>query len=293
MPEMPDASKLPDIPGPYSEVPSDADAEKPEPAMQDWRSKVPNATQGSLGSLVSLQNWQDHQFCHVHQTGFFCDVLTRIRCCRLEDGSYAKCGSTANSSACAAQEPKSPKQKILIPWWPYLFKCQRMPSADADYPKPAIHDWTSRVPNGTLEPRDPFSIVDSDIDDWFCRIHNQTGYFCDGQKLIACCKPRYPLFGPHRSWNSTINSSACAAQQEPPTKQKALFRPPMGYASYPTYPSSGGSSWVIHRGWHVSSFCQSHHVGSFCRSHHIIHCCNDYGHFVECNSAYSDSGRWC
>eukprot|EP00438_Fugacium_kawagutii_P002038 Skav205095 [mRNA] locus=scaffold2214:110406:111098:+ [translate_table: standard] len=185
MPEMPDASKLPDTPGPYSEVPSDADAQKPKPAMQDWRSKVPNATQGSLGSLVSLQNWQDHQFCNVHQTGFFCDGLTRIRCCKLEDGSYAKCGSTANSSTCAAQqEPESPKQKTL-------------------------------------------------------------------------------------------------------------FWPPMGYPSYPTYPSSGGSSWVIHRGWHVSSFCRSHHVGSFCSSHHIIHCCNDYGHFVECNSAYSDSGRWC
>eukprot|EP00490_Sorites_sp_Unknown_P007070 CAMPEP_0114656002 /NCGR_PEP_ID=MMETSP0191-20121206/11706_1 /TAXON_ID=126664 /ORGANISM="Sorites sp." /LENGTH=80 /DNA_ID=CAMNT_0001872377 /DNA_START=37 /DNA_END=276 /DNA_ORIENTATION=- len=36
MPEMPDASKLPDTPGPYSEVPSDADAEKPKTAMQDW-----------------------------------------------------------------------------------------------------------------------------------------------------------------------------------------------------------------------------------------------------------------
>eukprot|EP00438_Fugacium_kawagutii_P016636 Skav205656 [mRNA] locus=scaffold458:211482:213661:+ [translate_table: standard] len=182
MPEMPDASKLPDTPGPYSEVPSDADAEKPKPAMQDWRSKVLNATQGSLGSLVSLRNWQDHQFCNVHQTGFFCDGVTRLRCCKLEDGGYAKCGSTANSSACAAeQEPESPKQK-------------------------------------------------------------------------------------------------------------ALFWPPMGY---PSYPSSGGSRWVIHRGWHVSSFCQSHHVGSFCRSHHVIHCCNDYGHFVECNSACSDSGRWC
>jgi len=109
--EMPDASRLPDTAGPYSEVPSDA--EKPKPAMQDWRSRVLNASQGSLGSLVSLQTWQDHQFCNVHETGFFCVGLTRIRCCKLEDG-YAKCGSTANSTFCAAQqEPDSRKQTAL------------------------------------------------------------------------------------------------------------------------------------------------------------------------------------
>eukprot|EP00438_Fugacium_kawagutii_P002034 Skav205091 [mRNA] locus=scaffold2214:85477:88673:+ [translate_table: standard] len=176
--EMPDASRLPDTAGPYSEVPSDA--EKPKPAMQDWRSKVPNATQGSLGSLVSLQDWQEHQFCNIHQTGFFCDGLTRIRCCKLEDG-YAKCGSTANSSACGAgREAESPKQKAL---------------------------W--------------------------------------------------------------------------------------GWPSFPTFPSGGSSGYHIHPHWHPSSFCRSHHIGSFCSFHHIIHCCNDYGHFVECNYEYSDSGRWC
>eukprot|EP00438_Fugacium_kawagutii_P014608 Skav210579 [mRNA] locus=scaffold3272:78359:78940:+ [translate_table: standard] len=123
--EIPDVSRLPDIPGPYSEVPSDADAEKPRSTMPDWRSKVPNATQGSLGSLISLEDWQEHQFCNVHQTGFFCDGLTRIRCCKLEDG-YAKCGSTANSTFCAAQqEPESPKQKALwfihLGWHPSFF----------------------------------------------------------------------------------------------------------------------------------------------------------------------------
>merc|ERR1711997_297025 len=51
----------------------------------------------------------------------------------------------------------------------------------------------------------------------------------------------------------------------------------------------GGGSWHIHRGWHVSSYCQSLHVGRFCSSHRIIHCCNDYGHYVECNSAYTHS----
>jgi len=112
--ELPDAKGLPDIPGPYKEVPSDAGAEKPTPAMMEWRSKVPNATQGSLGSLVSSKAWQDYQFCNVHQTGFFCDGTTRIRCCKLEDGAagYAKCGSTAKSSTCT-DEPEPSKQKSL------------------------------------------------------------------------------------------------------------------------------------------------------------------------------------
>ena len=33
--ELPDVKALPDIPGPYKEVPSDADAEKPTPAMME------------------------------------------------------------------------------------------------------------------------------------------------------------------------------------------------------------------------------------------------------------------
>ena len=190
--ELPDASGLPDTPGPYKEVPSDADAGKPTAAVKEWRSKVPNATHGSLGSLVSLQAWQDYQFCNVHQTGFFCDGLTRIRCCKLENG-YAKCGSAANSSTCGAEKPEKSEQ------------------------------------------------------------------------------PKQPE----------------------PSKQKALwFYPPAGYPAYPGYPGGSGG-WHIHQGWHVSSYCQSHHVGSFCRSHSIIHCCNDFGHYVECNSAFSDSGRWC
>ena len=174
--EVPDVSGLPDTPGPYQEEPNNTDAEKPKAAMVDWRAQVPNATQGSLGSLLSLSAWQEHQFCNLHKTGFFCDNSTRIRCCKLEDG-YAKCGSTANSSACSQKLPEEPKSKMLktgASWWPGM-----------------------------------------------------------------------PGF------------------------------------------------WHIHPGWHVSSFCQSHHVGSFCRSHHVIHCCNDYGHFVECNTRYHDSGYFC
>ena len=173
--EMPEVNGLPDTPGPYKQVPNDTDAQQPKQAMPEWRSKVGNATQGSLGSLVPLQDWQDHQFCNVHQTGFFCDGSTRIRCCQLEDG-YTKCGSTANSTACAPQ-----------------------------------------------------------------------------------------------------------------AAQKALWFPTGGMGGM----GGWGGGWHIHKGWHFSSFCTSHHVGRFCRAHHIIHCCNDFGHFVECNIAFTDSGRWC
>ena len=177
--EFPDVSGLPDTPGPYQEAPNNTEAEKPKPAMLDWQSKVPNATQGSLGSLISLKAWQEHQFCNLHGTGFFCNGDTRIRCCKLEDG-YTKCGSTANASACDSQKQQKSQLKTGAGWW------------------------------GPWGP------------------------------------------GP-----------------------------------------SGPGGWHIHTGWHVSSYCQSHHVGSFCRSHHIIHCCNDYGHFVECNSQYRDSGYYC
>lgn len=131
---------LPNIPGPYSEVPSDTDAEKPRPAMENWRSVVPNwvrdnpylvccdiADEGSvesdeeedggsaegagstdiLDSLVStvMQNEErmNFIFCNLHQSGFFCDGLARICCYKQEDSNYAKCGSTANCTFCAAQ----------------------------------------------------------------------------------------------------------------------------------------------------------------------------------------------
>eukprot|EP00438_Fugacium_kawagutii_P014610 Skav210581 [mRNA] locus=scaffold3272:92893:93396:+ [translate_table: standard] len=110
--ESPDASESPDIAGPYSEVPSDADTEKPTSTIPDWSSNAPNTTQGSMGSFVPLKVLQEDQLCNALRRSF-CDGFTRIRCCKLEDG-YAKCGSTANSTFCAAQqEPDSRKQTAL------------------------------------------------------------------------------------------------------------------------------------------------------------------------------------
>ena len=164
--ELPDAKGLPDIPGPYKEVPSDADAEKPTPAMMEWRSKVPNATQGSLGSLVSSKAWQDYQFCNVHQTGFFCDGTTRIRCCKLEDGAagYAKCGSTAKSSTCTA-EPEPSKQKSLA-----------LASAGRS-------DWRSSS---------------------FCR-SNHVGIFCYNHRYIQCCNNGGRIVECNSAIDSAIN----------------------------------------------------------------------------------------
>eukprot|EP00931_Biecheleriopsis_adriatica_P041251 TRINITY_DN235_c0_g1_i1.p1 TRINITY_DN235_c0_g1~~TRINITY_DN235_c0_g1_i1.p1 ORF type:complete len:259 (+),score=25.14 TRINITY_DN235_c0_g1_i1:84-860(+) len=78
--EMPDVSGPLDHPGPYEEEPIESDAEKPQ-----------NAT---------LTNLPEAEFCNVHQTGFWCNTSTRVRCCKLKDGSYAKCGSALNSMAC-------------------------------------------------------------------------------------------------------------------------------------------------------------------------------------------------
>jgi len=159
--EMPDIGGVPDHPGPYAEEPSNTDAFEP---------KIANSSE--------VEN-----FCNIHQTGYWCNQSTRVRCCKLHgEGGYAKCGSTVNSS------------------------------------------------------------------------------FCGWRNVVANDVPN--------STNATIASS--------------------------WWPSYGGhGSWHIHRGWHVSSYCQTHHVGTFCLSHHIIHCCNDYGHFVECNIAYTHSSWWC
>eukprot|EP00435_Cladocopium_sp_Y103_P058795 s1011_g20.t1 len=146
--ELPDALGLPDIPGPYKE--------------------------GSLGSLVSSQAWQDYQFCNVHQTGFFCDGTTRIRCCKLEDGAdvaagYAKCGSTAKSSTCTAEsaaEPE-PKQKSLA--------LASMASGQSG--------WRSST---------------------FCRSHH-VGIFCYNHRYIQCCNNGGRIVECNSGLNAAIN----------------------------------------------------------------------------------------
>jgi len=88
---FPDVSTGLDIPGPYTEEPSEADAKSPKTAIQDWD----NAT--SL-QAAAFNTW-GQSFCETHHTGYFCDGTTRVRCCRKTWG-FVKCGTTYQSNSC-------------------------------------------------------------------------------------------------------------------------------------------------------------------------------------------------
>jgi|ERR1712150_12558 len=62
--EMPDVGGQPDHPGPYAEEPNNTDAFKP---------KVANSS-------------EEAGFCSVHQTGYWCNQSTRVRCCKFARG---------------------------------------------------------------------------------------------------------------------------------------------------------------------------------------------------------------
>jgi len=189
--EMPDEIGELDHPGPYSEEPDMTDATKPKPVSEAWL--LAKANSSAAASL-----------CSTHGTGFVCNATTRVRCCKLQnEGGFVKCGSTANSAFCAAQD-----------------------SGVGD-----ANDDAQNRSNNSLS------------SSWW------SGGYDDRR----------------RRWDDGRRRGG----------------------------SWGGGGWHIHQGWHTSSYCQSHHVGSFCASHHIVHCCNDYGHYVECNTAYTDSNRWC
>lgn len=107
---------------PYSEMPSDADAERPKPSIQGWRSEVPAWISEQVdyeGNVDSrpvdsspppalilnpriIMGLYFNIFCKIHQTGFFCLGRKRIRCCKDESGIYTQCGLTANYAFCAA-----------------------------------------------------------------------------------------------------------------------------------------------------------------------------------------------
>lgn len=140
---------------------------------------------------------------------------------------------------------------------------------EAEEPRPALKDW----------PATPSDLSSNLLNlqagsYWphtrFCDAHH-TGYFCNGYTRVKCCRSN--------SWfvqcGTTVHSSRCG------------YSPPGPFG-----PPGPSGPWHIHAGWHVNSFCTSHSVGSFCWNHKRTHCCNDYGHIVECNSAYHDS-RWC
>lgn len=150
---------LPETDGPYSEVPSDADAESPRPALKDWRSEVPSwirdrtDEEGNVDSMkpnvgpfvVDIEERFFFLFCNFHKTGFFCAGLKRIRCCKRDDGYWAKCGSTANSTFCAAHTSKE-DVGAGPPEMPDGGAGHiEVPDEAPEDPRP--EDWMSEVPN--------------------------------------------------------------------------------------------------------------------------------------------------
>jgi len=77
--------------GPFLAVPDEKEAENPKPAVKGWE----NST--SL-QPATFHSW-GRSFCQVHHTGFFCDGVTRVRCCQQRWG-FVKCGTTAHARSC-------------------------------------------------------------------------------------------------------------------------------------------------------------------------------------------------
>jgi len=80
-----------DEPGPYLAVPDESEAENPQLTMAGWDNDT------SL-QPAAFHSW-GRSFCEVHHTGYFCDGLTRVRCCQQRWG-FVKCGTTAQSHSC-------------------------------------------------------------------------------------------------------------------------------------------------------------------------------------------------
>merc|ERR1712012_432701 len=77
--------------GPFLAVPDESEAENPKPAIAGWD----NST--SL-QAAAFHSW-GRSFCQVHHTGYFCDGVTRVRCCQQQWG-FVKCGTTAHARSC-------------------------------------------------------------------------------------------------------------------------------------------------------------------------------------------------
>jgi len=77
--------------GPFLAVPDESEAENPKPAIAGWD----NST--SL-QAAAFHSW-GRSFCQVHHAGYFCDGVTRVRCCQQQWG-FVKCGTTAHARSC-------------------------------------------------------------------------------------------------------------------------------------------------------------------------------------------------
>ena len=88
---FPDETTGYDEVGPFLAVPDESEAENPKPAIAGWD----NST--SL-QAAAFHSW-GRAFCQVHHTGYFCDGVTRVRCCQ-QQGGFVKCGTTAHARSC-------------------------------------------------------------------------------------------------------------------------------------------------------------------------------------------------
>merc|ERR1711862_634612 len=79
---FPDETTGYDEVGPFLAVPDESEAENPKPAIAGWD----NST--SL-QAAAFHSW-GRSFCQVHHTGYFCDGVTRVRCCQ-QQGGFVKC----------------------------------------------------------------------------------------------------------------------------------------------------------------------------------------------------------
>lgn len=138
--------------------------------------------------------------------------------------------------------------------------------ADAANPKPSKEGW--------LEQAKDLGAAWGAYGSSFCSSH-QTGYFCDGDTRMRCCKQDLGYV----KCGSTWHASSCGY---------GAGSGGMGGGMDPGY-SVGGGSYQIHPGWRQSDFCASHHVGFFCHQQHQVQCCSDVGHFVDCTSSSSSS----
>lgn len=152
--EMPDESGSLDHPGPYAEEPSETEATKPKPA--------------------AVQNSED--FCNVHETGFWCNGSTRLRCCKLQEGNYAKCGSAVNSSFCGWQSPAiTVSENTTIPvvssafsrWWSPPWDSRR-------------RSWGGGGGGGGWHIHPGWHVSS------YCESHH-VGQFCSNHQIIHCC----------------------------------------------------------------------------------------------------------
>merc|ERR1712217_709035 len=148
-----------DHPGPYEEIPEVPQASSPTHLRQTANSSV------------------ESSFCGVHKTGFWCEGLTRVRCCKLEGGGlYAQCGSTANSSACGwrgdthLDAENSTNVTLDSAWWPWYGGDERRRRGGS---------WNGGGSGG-------WHIHAGWHTSSYCESHH-VGRFCSSHRIIHCC----------------------------------------------------------------------------------------------------------